>query len=52
MYLLLIPSHLWWAFYDLESAKDFLSKEYHKENAKILKCTGPQQWEEINIKGE
>ena len=47
MYILLLPSHLWWTFFDLESAKYFLSKEKYQKDAKIFKCIGPQQWEEV-----
>lgn len=47
MYIILLPNRLWYTANTLQEVKDFI--KIIKE-AKVLKCIGPGQWEEIKIK--
>ncbi len=46
MYIILLPNRLWYTADTLQEVKDFI-KIVGK--AKIFKCIGPKQWEEIEI---
>lgn len=49
MYIILLPDRMWYTADTLQEVKDFIKVV---GEAKILKCIGPNQWEEIKIKGE
>ena len=48
MYLVLLPNHEWWVYFDFSTAKYFAD---HADRTfgepKILKCTEKNVWEEI-----
>lgn len=54
MYIILIPNRLWYTADTWQEVKDFLKIIFTSDrnafhDTKILKCTEPKQWEEIEI---
>lgn len=52
MYIVLLSNHEWWAAFD-ESTAQYFAKQDSKfggNKPRILKCVGPNQWKEVNVK--
>ena len=50
MYLILLPNGLYYTADTLQEIKDFVNVIWKDYTARIFKCVGPKQWEEIEIK--
>ena len=49
MYIILLSNRLYFTADTLQEVKDFIKVIQKDYTAKIFKCIGPKQWEEIEI---